>query len=76
MLYFNPGDNRVYTDSEVNGESVIIDGPTDGCFKLPMRMATDRKTGVTTGSYDVSHFSGYIVSSGRADEGGGSSLGM
>jgi YVTN family beta-propeller protein len=40
ILYFNPGDNRVYTDSEVNGETVIIDGPTDGCFKIPMRMAT------------------------------------
>ena len=43
---------------------------------LPMRMATDRKTGVTTGSYDVSHFSGYVVSSGRADEVSSTSLGM
>ncbi len=40
------------------------------------RMITDRKTGVTSSAYDIRHFSGYILSSGRSEEAVGSSLGM
>jgi hypothetical protein len=40
------------------------------------RLSTDRKTGVTSASFGILHFSGYILSTGRADEVSAQSLGM
>jgi hypothetical protein len=40
------------------------------------RLVTDAKTKVVSSMFDIRHFSGYIVASGRADEVSGSSLGM
>jgi hypothetical protein len=37
---FNPVCNRVYTGSEVNGESTIIDCDSDAWFNIPMYSAT------------------------------------
>ncbi len=35
-LFFNPTANQVYTSAEVDGYSVIIDGVSNECMKLPM----------------------------------------
>ena len=37
---FDPTTNRIYSDSEVNAISTIIDGPSDTFFNLPMVQAT------------------------------------
>ena len=39
-LFFNPAGNNIYTTSEVNGYSSIIDGATDLCKNLRMYNAT------------------------------------
>ncbi|HET9530124.1 MAG TPA: beta-propeller fold lactonase family protein, partial [Blastocatellia bacterium] len=38
--FYSAAGNRVYTSSEVNGHSTIIDGATDASFNLPMPGAT------------------------------------
>jgi hypothetical protein len=43
---------------------------------LNTRLVTDAKTKVVSSVFDIRHFSGYVLSTGRADEVGGSSLGM
>ena len=39
-IIYNPTNNRMYTSSEVNGISTIIEGDTDEFFNLPMFMST------------------------------------
>ncbi|MCK4404588.1 MAG: beta-propeller fold lactonase family protein [candidate division Zixibacteria bacterium] len=40
LLFFDPGGNRVYTSSEGNQLSTIIEGHSDAYFHLPMHAAT------------------------------------
>ena len=63
----------VYHAEQINSATNTVLAAEGGS---KMTMSTDRKTGATSGSFNVWHFSGYVVSSGRADEVGGSSLGM
>ncbi len=39
-IFFNPADNKIYTDSEVDNSTIIIDGVTDSCAEIPMYGAT------------------------------------
>jgi len=57
-LYFNPTTNRVYTSSEVNQDTTVIDGATDVCQNIPMPSGALDKIDFVNGPRHA-YFGGY-----------------